>query len=395
MGCNGSRFGMSISHPSVRLSGRKGAPTAQPRLQRGAIVQMAWEASQQLLTGTVRDAGGEIRTVSASFRASPGFPFRFREGYCSCATGTNCVHVAALVLAATDETLLPTTGPMAATAARRSALPWEQPLDSLLATPQPAGTPAASDVTAGRAARGRAVACPGRRRARPLPQLQHGQRPLRAASRGPSAQAQAPGAAGAARPARRLGGRHPDLVKAGLPAAARRDTRRADQAAAGTARPLPGEHRPAVPLLRQLFLRRVRRREVPGPVRLRVQAAVANPRPGIRGGPALPLPGQAGHRAAAGHRGAVPGRDDRRHHPAYRPGDQDGRRRGRGSAQVRRQRGPRRDLRRPRGGQGRRTEPERPVPGKAEPPRADRASSPGSGSPGSPIRCRRSCSSWR
>jgi hypothetical protein len=113
---------------------------------------MAWEASQQLLTGTVRDRaaednsaadnkrgaenrGGEIRTVSASFRASPGFPLRFREGYCSCLKATNCVHVAALVLAATDETLLPATA-ADGSATRRSALPWEQSLDSLLAAPQ-------------------------------------------------------------------------------------------------------------------------------------------------------------------------------------------------------------------------------------------------------------------
>ncbi|MGH3250148.1 MAG: hypothetical protein ACRDOI_28660, partial [Trebonia sp.] len=119
--------------------GPGGCADATANVQRGAVVQMAWEASQQLLTGTVRDIsaqirGGEIRTVSASFRASPGFPLRFREGYCSCARGTDCVHVAALVLAATDETLA--TGPAAAgTTARRSTLPWEQSLDSLLATP--------------------------------------------------------------------------------------------------------------------------------------------------------------------------------------------------------------------------------------------------------------------
>src|ERR1700743_2752112 len=102
--------------------GPEGCADGTIAAQRGAVVQMAWEASQQLLTGTVRESavqnngavehrGGEIRTVSASFRASPGFPLRFREGYCSCATGTNCVHVAALVLAATDETLLPAGAP--------------------------------------------------------------------------------------------------------------------------------------------------------------------------------------------------------------------------------------------------------------------------------------------
>ena len=132
--------------------GPEGCADGTIAAQRGAVVQMAWEASQQLLTGTVREGageirGGEIRTVSASFRASPGFPLRFREGYCSRAKGSNCVHVAALVLAATDETL--GTGPAAAgTTARRSALPWEQSLDSLLATPQVRAASTAGDVTA-------------------------------------------------------------------------------------------------------------------------------------------------------------------------------------------------------------------------------------------------------
>jgi superfamily II DNA or RNA helicase len=114
--------------------GADGFADGTAAVTRGAIVQMAWEASQQLLTGTVRDSGGEIRTVSASFRASHGFPLRFKQGYCSCAAGANCVHVAALVLAATDDTLLSATK-SGGGAARRSTLPWEQSLDSLLGTP--------------------------------------------------------------------------------------------------------------------------------------------------------------------------------------------------------------------------------------------------------------------
>jgi superfamily II DNA or RNA helicase len=135
--------------------GPEGCADGAIAVQRGAVVQMAWEASQQLLTGTVRDGGrdakrSEIRTVSASFRASPGFPLRFREGYCSCTKGTNCVHVAALVLAATDETLQP--APTAAgIAARRSALPWEQSLDSLLANQQARDASANGDTAAGAA----------------------------------------------------------------------------------------------------------------------------------------------------------------------------------------------------------------------------------------------------
>ena len=132
--------------------GPEGYADGASAVSRGAVVQMAWEASQQLLTGTVRESGaenrsGEIRSVSASFRASPGFPLRFREGYCSCAMATNCVHVAALVLAATDETLLPATAPDG-TPVRRSALPWEQSLDSLLAAPQSRAAAATGGDTA-------------------------------------------------------------------------------------------------------------------------------------------------------------------------------------------------------------------------------------------------------
>jgi superfamily II DNA or RNA helicase len=125
--------------------GADGFDDGTAAVKRGAIVQMAWEASQQLLTGTVKDGGGEIRTVSASFRASNGFPLRFRRGYCSCAVGTDCVHVAALVLAATDETLQPA---QAGGTARRSTLPWEQSLDSLLGTPQGNSAPPADEAPA-------------------------------------------------------------------------------------------------------------------------------------------------------------------------------------------------------------------------------------------------------
>ncbi|MGH3168362.1 MAG: DEAD/DEAH box helicase, partial [Trebonia sp.] len=115
---------------------------------RNEVIQTAWEASQQQLSGTVRDEGGEIRTVSVSFRASSGFPLRFRVGYCSCATGVNCVHVAALFAAASDESAVP--APKAV--AKPSVLPWEQSLDSLLEAgdnPLSAATGDGSGETAG------------------------------------------------------------------------------------------------------------------------------------------------------------------------------------------------------------------------------------------------------
>src|SRR5580693_3033339 len=96
--------------------GADGFADGTAAVRRGAIVQMAWEASQQLLTGTVKDGGGEIRTVSASFRATNG-------------------------------TLLPASAQAGGTA-RRSTLPWEQSLDSLLGTPQGNSAPPADEAPA-------------------------------------------------------------------------------------------------------------------------------------------------------------------------------------------------------------------------------------------------------
>src|SRR5512146_947285 len=108
--------------------------------QQGAVIQMHWNPSEQSLTGTVRDGGsegrgsegtGDLRSVMAEFRASAGFPLRFRTGYCSCADAVNCRHVAALVIAATHESAVP--APDQDRQRRPSKLPWEQSLDSLLA----------------------------------------------------------------------------------------------------------------------------------------------------------------------------------------------------------------------------------------------------------------------
>jgi superfamily II DNA or RNA helicase len=126
--------------------------------RRRAVIQVHWNPSEQLLTGTVRDGAGaapgtgrrgaaaqreEIRTVSAEFRASAGFPLRFRIGYCSCSQGVNCRHVAALVANATDESAA-SAGQLAVP--RRSSLPWEESLDSLLAATSSAGPPGLADA---------------------------------------------------------------------------------------------------------------------------------------------------------------------------------------------------------------------------------------------------------
>jgi superfamily II DNA or RNA helicase len=116
-----------------------------------AVIQLHWNPSEQVLTGTVRDGNedkdraGEVRTVSAEFRASSGFPLRFRVGYCSCAVGVNCRHVAALVVTATDDSVAPSS---LDGARRRSNLPWEESLDSLLAATRSPAPASPEDVHA-------------------------------------------------------------------------------------------------------------------------------------------------------------------------------------------------------------------------------------------------------
>ena len=151
MRCNEWHSGTSTSHPSARPSVRWDAPTV--RAPSRAAPSCRWPGRRRSSCSPARSATAPAKGAarsgpcSASFRASPGFPLRFREGYCSCARATNCVHVAALVLAATDETLLP-AAEAPGTAARRSALPWEQSLDSLLAAPQARGAAGGADLAA-------------------------------------------------------------------------------------------------------------------------------------------------------------------------------------------------------------------------------------------------------
>jgi superfamily II DNA or RNA helicase len=107
-----------------------------------SVIQTHWNPSEQSLTGTVRDLE-DLRTVSAEFRASAGFPLRFRVGYCSCAEGVNCRHVAALVAAVTDDSLSP---PPQDRLRRHSSLPWEHSLDTLLAASRAPALPSRDDV---------------------------------------------------------------------------------------------------------------------------------------------------------------------------------------------------------------------------------------------------------
>ena len=52
--------------------GADGFDDGTAAVKRGAIVQMAWEASQQLLTGTVKDGGGAVGEAIGPHRRFKG-----------------------------------------------------------------------------------------------------------------------------------------------------------------------------------------------------------------------------------------------------------------------------------------------------------------------------------
>ena len=92
-------------------------------LQDRAVRSIGWTADRRALHGVVQDRAGEWHETVVYFRA--GAPMRFDRSSCSCETGPDCRHSAALALA----------GALAAgqdLSAPRPALRWEHSLSALL-----------------------------------------------------------------------------------------------------------------------------------------------------------------------------------------------------------------------------------------------------------------------
>ncbi len=66
-------------------------------MEEGAVRRLEWRAARRALHGVVQDTGGEWHETVVYFR--PGSPMRYDRGYCSCETGCECKHSAALALA--------------------------------------------------------------------------------------------------------------------------------------------------------------------------------------------------------------------------------------------------------------------------------------------------------
>ena len=101
------------------------------------VLSIAWEPTEQTLTGTVVGQGGLYDVSAFVYIDARGAP-AFDGGECSCPVGSDCKHVAAIVIAAVEGR----NGPRGRqpripshAQARAAPPPWEQPLRALIDTP--------------------------------------------------------------------------------------------------------------------------------------------------------------------------------------------------------------------------------------------------------------------
>jgi superfamily II DNA or RNA helicase len=120
---------------------------------RNRVLAVEWDAKGETLTGSVVGQGA-LYDTAAFFTADRAGALAFDDGECTCPVGHNCKHVAAIVIAATDNHGDGGTGrvaraprPVVVSATPRSPS-WEQPLLALIdvTAPQRAGNPLAIEL---------------------------------------------------------------------------------------------------------------------------------------------------------------------------------------------------------------------------------------------------------
>ncbi len=112
--------------------------------QGGRVLELAWDADADALTGTVLGRGARYDTTAFFVGASDG-GLRFEQGVCSCPVGYDCKHVAALVIAAADGRV--TARPLRLVPAPEAPPAWEHPLRALLDEAPATGTPLAIELS--------------------------------------------------------------------------------------------------------------------------------------------------------------------------------------------------------------------------------------------------------
>jgi hypothetical protein len=104
--------------------------------RKGRVRNIAWDADDETLTGSVVGNGGLYETA-AFFASEPDGVLTFGEGECTCPVGYDCKHVAALVIAAfTHGLAFRSAGRARPQPAAATAPSWEAPLLALVHAPR-------------------------------------------------------------------------------------------------------------------------------------------------------------------------------------------------------------------------------------------------------------------
>ena len=116
----------------------------------GRVLNFAWDADAETLTGTVAGQGA-VYDSAAFFVDGRGGALTFQDGECTCPVGYNCKHVAAIVIAATNgrrAARRPPVAPPPRLAPAPPPLSWEQPLRALIdaSAPPTSGAPLAIEL---------------------------------------------------------------------------------------------------------------------------------------------------------------------------------------------------------------------------------------------------------
>ena len=134
------------------------------------VLTLAWQLGTGALTGSVVGNGAVYRTTAYLAEAS-GSREMFDGGECTCPVGTDCKHVAAVMVAAADRhgggPPLRLVRPPGEGAEEGAVRPWEEPLRALIDTPvaQATGKPLAIELQL-QVSRGRDFTAPPRLMAR-------------------------------------------------------------------------------------------------------------------------------------------------------------------------------------------------------------------------------------
>ncbi|WP_189054520.1 SWIM zinc finger family protein [Longimycelium tulufanense] len=95
-------------------------------VRQGRVVRSRWDGAETALQGEVVGRGA-VYSVTVYFVRDDDESLVFEEGDCSCPVGFNCKHVAALVVAVSDQ-------PRGTPKRSRRPLTWEESLGSVLAS---------------------------------------------------------------------------------------------------------------------------------------------------------------------------------------------------------------------------------------------------------------------